>query len=90
MKKSSLFLLAIVAPIILLISTDAVAQAISPKARGTSSGGPTIDEAQKEDAMGAKARVAVTKFLDKSAKGRSTVRRQLFFPHSNNGRHFQL
>lgn len=72
MKKSSLFLLAFVVPIILLIFTQATAQVIPPKARGTSTGGPTIDEAQKEDAMGAKARVAVTKFLDKSAKGHTT------------------
>ncbi len=47
------------------------AQLIPPKARATPSGGPTIEQAQSEDAMGAKARVAVTKFIDKSAKGRS-------------------
>ena len=45
---------------------------IPPTARGTSQGGPTIDQAQAEDAMGPKARVAVNKFTDKSAKGRST------------------
>jgi curli biogenesis system outer membrane secretion channel CsgG len=45
------------------------AQVIRPKARGTPSQGPTIEEAQKEDAMGGKARVAVTRFENKSAKG---------------------
>jgi curli biogenesis system outer membrane secretion channel CsgG len=48
------------------------AQVIPPKAKGTSQGGPTIDQAQAEDAMGAKARVAVSRFNDKSAKGQST------------------
>jgi curli biogenesis system outer membrane secretion channel CsgG len=49
-----------------------MAQVIPPKAQGTSQGGPTIDQVQAEDAMGPKARVAVSRFEDKSAKGRST------------------
>ena len=56
---------------VFLMFNFAIAQVIPPKARGTPSGGPTIDQAQSEDAMGPKARVAVTKFIDKSAKGRS-------------------
>ena len=72
MKKLSIFCFAFILFAIFLTTNLAIAQVIPPKARGTSSGGPTIDEAQKEDAMGPKARVAVTKFLDKSAKGRST------------------
>jgi hypothetical protein len=72
MKKLNIFCFAFILFAIFLTINLAIAQVIPPKARGTSSGGPTIDEAQKEDAMGPKARVAVTKFLDKSAKGRST------------------
>jgi len=55
-----------------LIFNVAIAQVIPPKARGTQTGGQTIDQAQQEDAMGPKARVAVSRFVDKSAKGRST------------------
>jgi len=58
--------------IVFLIVNVATAQVIRPKARGTQTGGQTIDEAQKEDAMGAKARVAVSRFEDKSAKGKSS------------------
>jgi curli biogenesis system outer membrane secretion channel CsgG len=50
----------------------AIAQVIPPKARATSPGGPTIDQAQREDALGPKARVTVTRFDDKSAKGKSS------------------
>jgi len=71
MKKSILFWFFTMS-IVFLTFNFATAQVISPKARGTSSGGPTIDEAQKEDAMGPKARVAVSRFEDRSAKGRST------------------
>jgi curli biogenesis system outer membrane secretion channel CsgG len=49
------------------------AQVIAPRARGTSQGGQTIDQAQAEDAMGPKARVAVNKFTDKTAKGRGQI-----------------
>jgi len=70
MKKSPIFLLLIILSVLLMFSF-AIAQVIPPKARGTPSSGPTIDQAQSEDAMGPKARVAVTKFIDKSAKGRS-------------------
>jgi len=70
MKNSFIFLLLIILGV-LLVFNFAIAQVIPPKARGTPSGGPTIDQAQSEDAMGPKARVAVTKFIDKSAKGRS-------------------
>lgn len=38
----------------------------------TPSAGPTIEQAQKEEYMGPKARVAVTRFEDKSAKGKAT------------------
>jgi len=58
--------------IVFLIVNVATAQVVRPKARGTQTGGQTIDEAQKEDAMGAKARVAVSRFEDKSAKGKSS------------------
>jgi curli biogenesis system outer membrane secretion channel CsgG len=71
-KNSAISFLTFFIPFIFLTLSIATAQVIPPKARGTSSGGPTIDEAQKEDAMGPKARVAVTKVLDKSAKGRAT------------------
>jgi curli biogenesis system outer membrane secretion channel CsgG len=45
---------------------------IEPTAKATSSAGPTIDEAQKEKYDGPKARIAVTRFEDKSAKGKTT------------------
>lgn len=57
----------------LLIPQFIFAQVIKPKARGTPSQGPTIDQAQKEDAMGPKARVGVTRFEDKSAKGSAEI-----------------
>jgi curli biogenesis system outer membrane secretion channel CsgG len=38
----------------------------------TPSAGPTIEQAQKEEYMGPKARVAVIRFEDKSAKGKAT------------------
>jgi len=72
MKKSIVLFSTFIIPVFLLMLSLATAQVIPPKARGTSTGGPTIDEAQREEAMGPKARVAVTKFLDKSAKGRTT------------------
>jgi curli biogenesis system outer membrane secretion channel CsgG len=59
--------------ILILFSNFSQAQLIKPKARGTSSEGPTIEEAQKEDYMGPKARVAVTRFENKSAKGSSEI-----------------
>jgi curli biogenesis system outer membrane secretion channel CsgG len=51
---------------------QAAAQLIPPRAQGTSQGGSTIEQAQSEDAMGPKARVAVSRFNDKSAKGHYT------------------
>jgi curli biogenesis system outer membrane secretion channel CsgG len=45
---------------------------VQPTAKPTSTGGPTIEQAQKEDYMGPKARLAVTRFQDKSAKGEHT------------------
>jgi curli biogenesis system outer membrane secretion channel CsgG len=57
---------------VFLMVNVVMAQVIPPKARGTQTGGQTIDQAQQEDAMGPKARVAVSRFEDKSAKGRST------------------
>jgi len=72
MKKSTIQFWALMTLILFGAVDLASAQVIPPKARGTSQGGPTIDQVQAEDAMGAKARVAVNKFVDKSAKGRST------------------
>lgn len=64
----------LLAPILILmwIIDPAVGQVIPPRASGTSPGGPAMDQVQAEDAMGPKARVAVTRFEDKSAKGRYT------------------
>jgi len=72
MKRSNILFLTFVTLTVLVTLNFSTAQVIPPKARGTPSGGPTIDQAQREDYMGPKARVAVTKFLDKSAKGHST------------------
>jgi len=56
----------------IFVSCAAVERITQPTAKSTSTGGPTIDEAQKEKYDGPKARIAVTKFLDKSAKGKAT------------------
>jgi len=72
MKKLSIFCFAFILFAIFLTTNLAIAQVIPPKARATSPGGTTIDQAQKEDAMGPKAMVAVSRFVDKSAKGRSS------------------
>ncbi|MBS3918669.1 MAG: SH3 domain-containing protein [Deltaproteobacteria bacterium] len=55
-------------------SCAAVERVTQPKAKSTSpeGTGPTIEQAQKEDYRGPKARVAVTRFEDKSAKGKTT------------------
>jgi curli biogenesis system outer membrane secretion channel CsgG len=68
--KTSIFILISV----FLLRCSVVDRLTRPTARSTSpeSKGPTIEEAQKEDYMGPKARVAVTRFEDKSAKGKST------------------
>ena len=59
---------------VFLFGCAAVERVTQPSAKSTSqtSTGPTIEQAQKEEYMGPKARVAVTRFEDKSAKGRST------------------
>lgn len=67
MKRKGLLFLWII--ISIFLSDLALAQLIPPRARGTQTGGQTIEEAQQEDAMGPKARVAVTRFEDKTAKG---------------------
>jgi len=73
MRTSNLLFLKVVVLIVFLTFSFAQAQLIPPKARGTPSAGPTIDQAQKEDYMGPKARVAVTKFEDKSARGGEAI-----------------
>lgn len=73
MKKSLLGPFILINLMILFVLNFAMAQVIKPKARTTPSGGPTIDQAQQEDEMGPKARVAVTRFEDKSAKGSSAI-----------------
>lgn len=45
---------------------------IEPTAKATPSSGPTMEQAQKEKYDGPKARIAVTRFEDKSAKGKPT------------------
>jgi curli biogenesis system outer membrane secretion channel CsgG len=72
MRKSKIIFGACLTIIIFFSFNFVEAQLIPPKARGTPSEGPTIEQAQKEDYMGPKARVAVTKFFDKSAKGKTT------------------
>jgi len=70
-KISFLWILIFVA-ITIFISCAAIDRATQPSAKGTPSSGPTVEQAQKEDYMGPKARVAVTKFVDKSAKGKTS------------------
>lgn len=65
--KSGIVQVCILIPIV--ISILAGCSGVQPTAKATPSEGPTIDQAQKEDYMGPKARVAVTRFSDKSAKG---------------------
>ncbi len=74
MKKIFIPFLLIMSLIGALLMVDFTsAQVIKPRARATPSEGPTIDQAQQEDAMGPKARVAVTRFEDKSAKGHGDI-----------------
>ncbi len=71
--KNSIFrFLIFIIGIPFLFNCEAIDQVTKPTAKSTSTGGPTIDEAQKEKYDGPKARIAVTKFLDKSAKGKAT------------------
>lgn len=65
-------LLLIVTIIILLTFNFSLAQVVPPKVRGTPTTGLTIDQAQREDYMGPKAGIALTKFFDKSAKWGTT------------------
>jgi curli biogenesis system outer membrane secretion channel CsgG len=58
--------------VFLLFHCAAIDEITKPTAKSTSTGGPTIEQARKEDYMGPKARIAVTRFEDKSAKGKST------------------
>jgi len=68
-RRKVIIFLVWVALILFFTDHAARAQLIPPRAQGTSSGGQTIEQAQQEDAMGPKARVAVTRFTDKSGKG---------------------
>jgi curli biogenesis system outer membrane secretion channel CsgG len=70
--KISFFWILIFIAITIFMSCAAIDRATQPTAKGTPSSGPTVEQAQKEDYMGPKARVAVTKFVDKSAKGKAT------------------
>jgi curli biogenesis system outer membrane secretion channel CsgG len=72
MKRRTILIAAFVTLNTILTANAAVAQIIPPRASGTPSSGPTIDQAQREDYLGPKARIAVTKFQDKSAKGQYT------------------
>lgn len=69
MKDILIKILTLATIIVFFLFSLIEAQVIRPKARGTPSQGPTMEEAQKEDYMGPKARVAVTRFEDKTAKG---------------------
>jgi curli biogenesis system outer membrane secretion channel CsgG len=73
MKFFSKALVSILAGVF-LFSCAAVERVTQPTAKSTSptTKGPTIEQAQKEDYMGPKARVAVTRFEDRSAKGETT------------------
>lgn len=71
-KRLAMFYLIFFIFTVFLMVNVVMGQVIQPKARGTQTGGQTIEQAQQEDAMGPKARVAVSRFEDKSAKGRST------------------
>lgn len=73
MRRTRTLFLALIVLVLLSASSAARAQVIPPKAQGTSSGGQTIEQAQQEDAMGPKARVAVTRFTDKTAKGYTRI-----------------
>ncbi|MEW6374260.1 MAG: CsgG/HfaB family protein [Thermodesulfobacteriota bacterium] len=72
MRTSNILFLILITLVIFLTFDFGAAQVIPPKARGTPSEGPTIEQAQKEEYMGPKARVAVSRFEDRSAKGKAT------------------
>jgi curli biogenesis system outer membrane secretion channel CsgG len=71
-SKSILNGLVFISIVFLLFSCAAIDEITKPTAKPTSTGGATIEQAQKEDYMGPKARIAVTRFEDKSAKGKTT------------------
>lgn len=73
MKKLFVLFLTISFMVMFSLCDTASTQLIRPKARTTPSQGPTIEQAQQEDALGPKARVAVTRFENKSAKGSSEI-----------------
>jgi curli biogenesis system outer membrane secretion channel CsgG len=59
-------------PVLFFSGCTGVEQLTRLTTKPTPSAGPTIEQAQKEEYMGPKARVAVTRFEDRSAKGRIT------------------
>src|SRR5262245_31620487 len=61
--------LSVVAVLALGLASGAAAQIIKPKATVTSPDGKSIEEAQQESYDGPKARVAVSRFTDKTGKG---------------------
>jgi curli biogenesis system outer membrane secretion channel CsgG len=61
--------LSVVAGLVLGLVSGASAQIIKPKATVTSPDGKSIEEAQQESYDGPKARVAVSRFTDKTGKG---------------------
>lgn len=58
---------------VLVLAGCASAELIEPEAHVTSSGGPTMQQAQQESYKGPKARIAVNKFTIKSAKGKGEL-----------------
>jgi curli biogenesis system outer membrane secretion channel CsgG len=62
--KQGLFFVSLTLFVLFLVSC-----ATGPTAKVTSAGGPTIAEAQLEPYSGPKARIAVARFVDKTAKG---------------------
>jgi hypothetical protein len=57
-RKSNFLSLALITLAIILAFNFAEVRVVKPKARGTKSGGQTIDQTQREDEIGPKARVA--------------------------------
>jgi curli biogenesis system outer membrane secretion channel CsgG len=67
--KNGIVMITIVQLLSFLLGCETMSGIMEPKAKVTSGGGPDIQQAQQEAYNGPKARIAVARFTDKTAKG---------------------
>jgi len=68
-KKSFFWIILLVLLMMGLVGCAAIDEMARPKATVTTTGGPSVSQAQAEPYFGPKARIAVAKFTDKTGKG---------------------